>query len=46
VGLFIGNRRFIHATTSGGVKVSELETTDSYNRWWMERWVGARRVLR
>jgi cell wall-associated NlpC family hydrolase len=46
VGLYVGNRRFIHATSSGGVKVSELETTDSYNRWWFERWVGARRVLR
>jgi cell wall-associated NlpC family hydrolase len=45
VGLYVGNRRFIHATTSGGVKVSELETSDSYNRWWYQRWVGARRIL-
>jgi cell wall-associated NlpC family hydrolase len=46
VGLYVGNGRFIHATSSGGVKVSELETADPYNRWWVERWVGARRVLR
>ena len=46
VGLYVGNGRFIHATSSGGVKVSELEASDAYNRWWLERWVGARRVLR
>ncbi len=46
VGLYVGNGRFIHATASGGVRVSRLETSDPDNRWWFERWVGARRVLR
>lgn len=47
VGLYIGNFRFIHATTSGGVRVSSLSADDSvYDRWWFQRWVGARRLLR
>ncbi|UCC74647.1 MAG: C40 family peptidase [Gemmatimonadota bacterium] len=46
VGLYVGNARFIHATTSGGVGISELYADDDYSRWWLERWVGARRVLR
>lgn len=46
VGLYVGDARFIHSTTSGGVTVSSLEPgTDTYEGWWVQRWVGARRVL-
>ena len=46
VGLYVGNAQFIHATTSGGVRVSSLDaSSDAYDGWWRERWVGARRVL-
>jgi cell wall-associated NlpC family hydrolase len=46
VGLYVGDARFIHATTSGGVTVSSLDPgADSYAGWWVRRWVGARRVL-
>lgn len=47
VGLYIGNAKFIHATTSGGVRVGAFDSTaDANDRWWLQRWVGARRVLR
>ncbi len=47
VGLYIGNAQFIHATTSGGVRVGLLDGTgDANDRWYRDRWVGARRVLR
>ena len=46
VGLYVGNARFIHSTTSGGVTVSSLDPgADAYEGWWVRRWVGARRVL-
>lgn len=46
VGLFVGDGRFIHSTTSGGVTVSSLDpAADAYEGWWVERWVGARRIL-
>jgi len=42
VGIFIGGNRFIHASPSAGaVRVDSLE-----NRYFRERFVGARRVLR
>jgi hypothetical protein len=47
VGLYIGDARFIHSTTSGGVRVSSLSPYDeAFDEWWFGRWVGARRVLR
>jgi cell wall-associated NlpC family hydrolase len=48
VGLYIGNAKFIHATTSGGVRVGALDpsASDENDRWWIQRWVGARRILR
>lgn len=48
VGLYIGNDKFIHATTSGGVRVGALDpaAADANDRWWLQRWVGARRILR
>jgi hypothetical protein len=46
VGLYIGDARFIHSTTSGGVRVSSLSPyDDAFDDWWFARWVGARRVL-
>jgi lipoprotein Spr len=40
VGLYIGNYRFVHASTSGGVTISDLN--DSY---WSKKYVGAGRVI-
>lgn len=45
VGLYIGRGKFIHATTSGGVRIGALDVAEAEDRWWIERWVGARRVL-
>ncbi|MFL5494954.1 MAG: C40 family peptidase [Gemmatimonadales bacterium] len=44
VGLYIGERRFIHSATRG-VQVSTLSEDDPYGRWWYRRWVGVRRIL-
>ena len=44
VGLYIGDRRFIHSATRG-VQVSTLSADDPYGRWWHRRWVGVRRIL-
>jgi cell wall-associated NlpC family hydrolase len=45
VGLYVGERRFIHSATRG-VQVSTLSEDDPYGRWWYRRWVGVRRILR
>jgi cell wall-associated NlpC family hydrolase len=45
VGLYVGERRFIHSATRG-VQVSTLSEDDPYGRWWYHRWVGVRRILR
>lgn len=46
VGLYVGEARFIHATTSGGVRIGSLDgSSDASERWYLSRWVGARRVL-
>lgn len=44
VGLYTGEGRFIHSA-SAGVRISRLARDDPDGRWWVERWVGARRVL-
>jgi hypothetical protein len=44
VGLYVGERRFIHSATRG-VHVSTLSADDPYGRWWYHRWVGVRRIL-
>jgi len=41
VGVYIGDRQFIHASTSRGVIVSHLN-----EKYWSERYVGARRYLK
>jgi cell wall-associated NlpC family hydrolase len=38
-GIYLGDGKFIHATTPGGVKISSLD-----NEWFRTRWVGARRL--
>jgi len=38
-GIYLGEGKFIHATTPGGVKISSLD-----NEWFRTRWVGARRL--
>jgi len=45
VGLYIGDGRFIHSATRG-VQVSTLSAEDPYGRWWYQRWVGVRRIVR
>jgi hypothetical protein len=45
VGLYVGNGQFIHSA-SGGVKLSSLEAPDPDSRWWQQRLVAARRILR
>lgn len=44
VGLYVGNRRFIHSA-QGGVQISVLSDDDPVGRWWWARWVGARRIV-
>ena len=44
VGLYLGERRFIHSATRG-VQVSTLSADDVYGRWWYKRWVGVRRII-
>ena len=44
VGLYIGDRRFIHSA-SDGVRLSLLSQDDPNGRHWWQRWVGARRML-
>jgi len=44
VGLFVGDGRFIHSA-SDGVRLSVLSDDDPDARYWLPRWIGARRVL-
>lgn len=44
VGLYLGDGRFVHSAT-GGVRIGRLAADDPEGRWWVERWIGARRVL-
>ncbi len=40
VGIYVGNNRFVHASTSRGVIISSLS-----EKYWAEKYAGARRVL-
>jgi cell wall-associated NlpC family hydrolase len=44
VGMYIGERKFIHSATSG-VKLSQLDPHDPEGGYWVARWVGARRII-
>ncbi len=45
VGMYLGDGRFIHSASSGGVQESVLSPDDPYGAWWYKRWVGVRRVI-
>jgi cell wall-associated NlpC family hydrolase len=45
VGMYVGDGRFIHSSSSRGVTESALTQDDPEGRWWLKRWLGARRVL-
>lgn len=44
VGLYTGEGLFIHSS-SNGVKLSALRSDDPDGRYWVPRWIGARRLL-
>jgi cell wall-associated NlpC family hydrolase len=45
VGLYVGAGRFVHSSGwDGAVVVTRLAADDPHGRWWLRRWVGARRV--
>jgi cell wall-associated NlpC family hydrolase len=44
VGMYVGEQTFIHSA-SDGVKLSRLELLDPDGAWWVQRWVGARRIV-
>jgi peptidoglycan DL-endopeptidase CwlO len=46
VGLYLGDGRFIHSSSSRGVMESTLGSSDPNGQWWFTRWVGARRIIR
>ncbi|MCU0622168.1 MAG: C40 family peptidase [Gemmatimonadales bacterium] len=45
VGLYVGDGRFIHSSSSRGVMESGLSERDPSGAWWWPRWVGVRRVV-
>lgn len=45
VGLYVGEGTFIHSSSTG-VKLSRLSASDPEGKYWMPRWVGARRIMR
>ena len=44
VGMYVGELKFIHSS-SNGVKLSLLEVHDPDGAYWINRWVGARRII-
>lgn len=44
VGLYIGDGKFIHSSTTG-VRMSRLQRDDPDGQYWIPKWVGARRIL-
>ena len=44
VGMYVGELKFIHSSNTG-VRLSRLEVHDADGAWWLNRWVGARRIL-
>jgi cell wall-associated NlpC family hydrolase len=44
VGMYVGELKFIHSS-SRGVKLSRLDPQDPEGGYWLDRWVGARRVI-
>jgi len=44
VGMYVGDLKFIHSA-SRGVKLSRLDPRDPEGAYWLDRWVGVRRVI-
>ncbi|PYP42017.1 MAG: hypothetical protein DMD42_12735 [Gemmatimonadetes bacterium] len=44
VGMYVGELKFIHSSNRG-VKLSRLDPQDPEGAYWLDRWVGARRVI-
>ena len=44
VGMYVGELKFIHSS-SRGVKLSRLYPQDPEGGYWLDRWVGARRII-
>jgi NlpC/P60 family protein len=44
VGMYVGELKFIHSS-SRGVKLSRLDPQDAEGGYWLDRWVGVRRVV-
>ena len=44
VGMYVGELKFIHSS-SHGVKLSRLDPQDAEGSYWLDRWVGVRRVI-
>jgi cell wall-associated NlpC family hydrolase len=44
VGMYVGELKFIHSS-SRGVTLSRLSPDDPEGSYWLDRWVGARRVI-
>jgi len=44
VGMYVGDLKFIHSSNRG-VKLSRLDPQDPEGAYWLDRWVGARRII-
>src|SRR3989442_11199225 len=44
VGMYVGELKFIHSSNRG-VKLSRLDPADPEGAYWLDPWVGARRVI-
>jgi cell wall-associated NlpC family hydrolase len=44
VGMYAGELKFIHSSNRG-VKLSRLDPQDPEGAYWLDRWVGARRII-
>lgn len=44
VGMYVGERKFIHSGSTG-VRISLLDYSDANGAYWLQRWVGARRII-
>ena len=44
VGMYVGELKFIHSS-SRGVKLSRMDPRDPEGGYWLDRWVGARRII-
>ncbi len=44
VGMYVGESKFIHSSSTG-VKLSRLDPHDPEGAYWIDRWVGARRIM-